>query len=337
MVTAALAYAARSPPHQRGLHDPDGERGAAYEVFADAVEIPRWLPLVQTARILVAPRRRPADARRVHAQARARIAGLHARVRLRPVHLHHHVGDAVDVERRDVRRGALRAAVHPRLPDAVPPGPRPADRRRPREPRARRPPGVARRRRVSRAPPSALLGLHSLRCRRGNEARNVLGVACRVQYDDLRVQRIVVSTRRCRRRERRGSIQPTPTNDNLGHVRTRHGEEPSRESSPMTSRTTRRSRDQARHAASPRCTMHFQPIVHAAPPRAVRLRGAAALDGQGAAASRRDPRRRRAAREDHDARPRGARAEREGDRRRRRPSAASCSSTSTCSTCSTSS
>jgi hypothetical protein len=26
--------------------------GAAYEVFADAVEIPRWLPLVQTARIL---------------------------------------------------------------------------------------------------------------------------------------------------------------------------------------------------------------------------------------------------------------------------------------------
>jgi hypothetical protein len=26
--------------------------GAAYEVFADAVEIPRWLPLVQTARVL---------------------------------------------------------------------------------------------------------------------------------------------------------------------------------------------------------------------------------------------------------------------------------------------
>lgn len=26
--------------------------GAAYEVFADAVEVPRWLPLVQTARIL---------------------------------------------------------------------------------------------------------------------------------------------------------------------------------------------------------------------------------------------------------------------------------------------
>ena len=26
--------------------------GAAYEIFADAVEIPRWLPLVQTARIL---------------------------------------------------------------------------------------------------------------------------------------------------------------------------------------------------------------------------------------------------------------------------------------------
>jgi len=26
--------------------------GAAYEIFADAVEIPRWLPLVQTARVL---------------------------------------------------------------------------------------------------------------------------------------------------------------------------------------------------------------------------------------------------------------------------------------------
>ncbi len=26
--------------------------GAAYEVFADAIEIPRWLPLVQTARVL---------------------------------------------------------------------------------------------------------------------------------------------------------------------------------------------------------------------------------------------------------------------------------------------
>jgi hypothetical protein len=26
--------------------------GAAYEVFADAVEIPRWLPLIQTARVL---------------------------------------------------------------------------------------------------------------------------------------------------------------------------------------------------------------------------------------------------------------------------------------------
>ena len=26
--------------------------GAAYEIFADAVEIPRWLPLIQTARIL---------------------------------------------------------------------------------------------------------------------------------------------------------------------------------------------------------------------------------------------------------------------------------------------
>lgn len=26
--------------------------GAAYEVFADAIEIPRWLPLIQTARVL---------------------------------------------------------------------------------------------------------------------------------------------------------------------------------------------------------------------------------------------------------------------------------------------
>ena len=35
--------------------------GAAFEVFADAVEIPRWLPLVQTARVLAfQPDGRPA-------------------------------------------------------------------------------------------------------------------------------------------------------------------------------------------------------------------------------------------------------------------------------------
>lgn len=35
--------------------------GVAYEVFADAVEIPRWLPLVQTARVLAShPDGRPA-------------------------------------------------------------------------------------------------------------------------------------------------------------------------------------------------------------------------------------------------------------------------------------
>ena len=35
--------------------------GAAYEVFADAIEIPRWLPLIQTARVLAShPDGRPA-------------------------------------------------------------------------------------------------------------------------------------------------------------------------------------------------------------------------------------------------------------------------------------
>ncbi len=35
--------------------------GVAYEVFADAVEIPRWLPIVQTARVLArTPEGRPA-------------------------------------------------------------------------------------------------------------------------------------------------------------------------------------------------------------------------------------------------------------------------------------
>src|SRR5262249_46812516 len=37
--------------------------GAAYEVFADAEEIPRWLPLVQTARVL--ERRHDGRAKRV--------------------------------------------------------------------------------------------------------------------------------------------------------------------------------------------------------------------------------------------------------------------------------
>ena len=71
--------------------------------------------------------------------------------------------------------------------------------------------------------------------------------------------------------------------------------------------------------------------------RAIWLRSAAPLARQVAAASRRDPRRRRAARADPDARSRGPRADRKGDRRARRSRAASCSSTSTCSICSTSS
>ena len=35
--------------------------GVAYEVFADAIEVPRWLPIIQTAKVLArTPEHRPA-------------------------------------------------------------------------------------------------------------------------------------------------------------------------------------------------------------------------------------------------------------------------------------
>jgi hypothetical protein len=53
-MATALAFA---PPQHNALSSEVSTTlsvgaGAAFEVFADAVEIPRWLPLVQTARIL---------------------------------------------------------------------------------------------------------------------------------------------------------------------------------------------------------------------------------------------------------------------------------------------
>lgn len=53
MVTAA-AYASPSPPLTSEVSTTlTVGAGVAYEIFSDAVEIPRWLPIVQTARTLV--------------------------------------------------------------------------------------------------------------------------------------------------------------------------------------------------------------------------------------------------------------------------------------------
>jgi hypothetical protein len=53
MATAALAYQTTESPLSSEVSTTlTVSAGAAYEVFADAVEIPRWLPLVQSARIL---------------------------------------------------------------------------------------------------------------------------------------------------------------------------------------------------------------------------------------------------------------------------------------------
>jgi hypothetical protein len=52
MVTAALAYPIEAPLSSEVSTTLTVSAGSAFEVFADAVEIPRWLPLVQTARIL---------------------------------------------------------------------------------------------------------------------------------------------------------------------------------------------------------------------------------------------------------------------------------------------
>lgn len=51
-MATALAFAPMSPMTSEVSTTLSLGAGAAYEVFADAVEIPRWLPLVQTARVL---------------------------------------------------------------------------------------------------------------------------------------------------------------------------------------------------------------------------------------------------------------------------------------------
>src|SRR5215510_4146510 len=52
MVTA-LAYATSTPPISSDVSTTlTVGASVAYEVFADAVEIPRWLPIVQSARVL---------------------------------------------------------------------------------------------------------------------------------------------------------------------------------------------------------------------------------------------------------------------------------------------
>lgn len=51
-MATAIAFAPDSPLSSEVSTTLTVNAGAAYEVFADAVEVPRWLPLVQTARIL---------------------------------------------------------------------------------------------------------------------------------------------------------------------------------------------------------------------------------------------------------------------------------------------
>ena len=68
MATASAASAARSPTRPAPLVSEVSttlgvSAGIAYEVFADAVEIPRWLPLLQSARVL--ERREDGRAKRV--------------------------------------------------------------------------------------------------------------------------------------------------------------------------------------------------------------------------------------------------------------------------------
>ena len=58
MVTA-LAYASTEPLISEVSTTLTVPAGVAYEVFADAVEIPRWLPIVQSARILTSIDGRP--------------------------------------------------------------------------------------------------------------------------------------------------------------------------------------------------------------------------------------------------------------------------------------
>jgi hypothetical protein len=51
-MATAIAFAPPNPLSSEVSTTLSVSAGAAYEVFADAVEIPRWLPLVQTARVL---------------------------------------------------------------------------------------------------------------------------------------------------------------------------------------------------------------------------------------------------------------------------------------------
>jgi len=51
-MATAIAFAPDAPLSSEVSTTLTVSAGAAYEVFADAVEVPRWLPLVQTARIL---------------------------------------------------------------------------------------------------------------------------------------------------------------------------------------------------------------------------------------------------------------------------------------------
>jgi hypothetical protein len=52
MATAAIALSAPTPLASEVSTTLTVGAGTAYEVFADAIEIPRWLPLVQNARVL---------------------------------------------------------------------------------------------------------------------------------------------------------------------------------------------------------------------------------------------------------------------------------------------
>jgi len=51
-MATALAFAPQTPLSSEVSTTLSVGAGAAFEVFADALEIPRWLPLVQTARVL---------------------------------------------------------------------------------------------------------------------------------------------------------------------------------------------------------------------------------------------------------------------------------------------
>jgi hypothetical protein len=59
-MATAYAYSPQTPLSSEVSTTLSVSAGAAFEVFADAVEIPRWLPLVQAARVLtVQPDGRP--------------------------------------------------------------------------------------------------------------------------------------------------------------------------------------------------------------------------------------------------------------------------------------